>query len=395
MIWNLVVTGLLAALLAACGGGGGSGGGAAASSVGGVAAAGLVRNGVIKAYAVDALTGAKGALLGTTTTDANGAYSLSLGSYAGAVLVELEGAAGGISKYTDEATNTDVTLTAGAVFLRAAVANVLPGTPVTVALTPLTELAVQRATTGGTTPVAAIAAANTVVSDLFGVDIVGVRPVAPTVAAMGAAGVTDAQRTYALVLAGLSQQAGAATTAAMAGVITALNGGINAGNVMSGATATTLATAVNAYVDGANDTTNLSSASPLVTALTGGLGQRSATLVLNVTGVTGQNVYGLNALQVTMPASGYIVSTDSNTNLVTAADVAATTGGTVTAAFVSPVLTISVGSGTVITDGVVSVKLLVNAGFDVTAIQVSSPLFRDLNGAALVVPGASVTRSVN
>ena len=91
-VWARSRTALsMAALLAlaACGGGGGgsssSGGGAPSTvSVAGVASKGLLRNAVVTAYAV--INGAKGAALGSTTTDANGRYTLT-GLLSGALVL--------------------------------------------------------------------------------------------------------------------------------------------------------------------------------------------------------------------------------------------------------------------------------------------------------------------
>lgn len=379
-------------LLTACGGGGGST--PPVSSASGVASAGLVRNGVVKVYGVSAVDGAKGALLASTTTDATGSYSLSLGSYIGAVLVELEGGAGGVSKYTDEATGTEVTLPAGVVFLRAAYQSVAIGVPVTIALTPLTELAVQRATVGGKTPVAAIAAANQVVSDLFNIDIVGVKPVAPTATAMNASGVSDAQRTYTLALAALSQQAGAATTAAVTALITSINSGIGATtNVMDTITATNFTTSLNAFLATANNTTGFTAASPLVTAMTANLGKRTATIVLSVTGITGQSVGTLDTT-ITLPATGYTFTTDSTTNLVADADLATTTGGTVAARFASPTLSVSLANATSLTNGTVSIKMQVSPGFAAGNVQLGAVTYKNLNGFVITVSGAQATVAV-
>lgn len=381
-------------ILAACGGGGGSAP-SPSSSASGVASAGPVRNGVIKAYGVSAVDGAKGALLASTTTDANGSYSINLGSYEGALLVELEGGTNGVSKYTDEATAADVTLPAGTVFLRAAVSNITIGVPVNIALTPLTELAVKRSTIAGNSPPAAIIAANQVISDHYNVDIVGVNPVAPTTAAMNASGVTDAQRTYTLILAALSQQAGAATTTALTTLLGTINSGIGTTtNVMDTNTATNFINALNAYLapGNLNNITGITPTSPLVTTMEANIGKRTATITLSVTGISGKNVYGIDA-QVNLPITGYTFNADSN-GLVVAADVLVTTGGSVFARFATQVLAVAVANGTPLADGTITIKLPVNPGFDAATVLPGPVTYKDLNGNASTVSGAQIALAV-
>ncbi|MBJ6725343.1 hypothetical protein [Geomesophilobacter sediminis] len=177
--------------LASCGGGGG--GGTPSTRVSGVASKGIIKNGLIRIFALNA-DGSKGALLKETSTDANGAYSASF-SYSGAVLVEASGS------YTDEATGATKTIPADAP-LRAAVEQV-SGTAA-IAVTPLTELAVQRMEdpVSHNVTVAQIAATNAAVSALFQVDIVGTMPVDALSVTPGA---SNAQKEHALVLAAVSQ----------------------------------------------------------------------------------------------------------------------------------------------------------------------------------------------
>ena len=83
--------------LTACGGGAGSGGGSGPTgstipvgSVSGISFDGLILNGTVSVY--DFTTGAKGALLGQTTSDSSsGLYSLSLQVESRPVLVEITG----------------------------------------------------------------------------------------------------------------------------------------------------------------------------------------------------------------------------------------------------------------------------------------------------------------
>ncbi|KAF0218304.1 MAG: hypothetical protein FD174_3057 [Geobacteraceae bacterium] len=194
-IWLTAVLSFLVAAILGCGGGGGGGGTpAAAVTVSGVASKGPISGGTVKVFAIT--NGAKGAQLGstgTTSTDGNGTYSINIGSYTGPVLIEVTG-----GTYKDETnpSGNPVTLTTT---LRAALSNVTGN--VSTAVTPLTELAVQKA--GSSLTAATIDSANNLVSSLFQVDIINTMPVDATVTP--SAGVTSAQKDYALALAAISQ----------------------------------------------------------------------------------------------------------------------------------------------------------------------------------------------
>jgi len=183
--------------LAACGGGGGSAPGnsggsspAASTVISGVASKGLISNGNVIVFALNA-DGSTGTQLGRGTTDANGNYSVSIGTYSGPVLVEAYGG------YTDEATGLAKTISSNSP-LRAAFANV--SSSVTIAVTPLTDLAVRQA--GSLIPTN-ISAANGLVTELFKFDIIATMPVAPTASALSRT--TQAQKDYTLALAAVSQ----------------------------------------------------------------------------------------------------------------------------------------------------------------------------------------------
>ena len=139
--------------LSNCGGGGGGGSGGGGASIGGVASKGLISGGTVTVYSLNS-DGTKGDILGTTVTSSDGSYSINIGSYAGNVIIEVTG-----GTYKDEATGNIVNNTA---LLRAA-ANVSGS--VSIAVTPLTEIAVRRA---GTLTQSNIEAANTQVSNMIG-----------------------------------------------------------------------------------------------------------------------------------------------------------------------------------------------------------------------------------
>lgn len=189
---------LLLTALAACGGGGGGsgdeGGGITPKDniISGVASKGLIRNGTVMVYALTA-AGSKGNLLAQTSTDQQGQYTANVGPYFGPLLIEASG------NYLDEASGEIRTILPTEP-LRAALPAV-SGT-VKVAVTPLTELAVQEA--ANLTPTAIIGANNSV-SNLFNIDIIDTLPVEPSVSGMQNA--STSQKNYTLVLATISQLA--------------------------------------------------------------------------------------------------------------------------------------------------------------------------------------------
>jgi hypothetical protein len=180
--------------LISCGGGGGSPSlpTETGAMVNGVASKGLISGGTVKVYAIDS-NGQKGSLLGSTTTDSNGHYSIEI-IYDGPVLVEITG-----GTYIDEATGETKDL---AEPLRAA----LPHTSgdVDVAVTPLTEIAVRIAESSGSMDSTKIGDANDLISQILGDDIISTLPTdCEDTAEFSAA--SEAEKNYALLLAAISQ----------------------------------------------------------------------------------------------------------------------------------------------------------------------------------------------
>ncbi len=206
-IRSLFISLLVVVAVTACGSGGGGGSSAAntpqaTAVISGNAVAGPIVNGTVTAYAVTSL-GSKGASLGITTTDASGAYSLTL-NYTGAVFMEVTG-----GSYVDEATGKTVNVpTAPGSGLQAVVSNVVVGVSILAQITPLTTMAVARAQamTGGLTP-DNINAANLQVGYRFGsIYILSTQPINPLVV-NSATGATQDAINYGLILAGLSKEA--------------------------------------------------------------------------------------------------------------------------------------------------------------------------------------------
>lgn len=286
-------------LLTACGGGGSSlpavpvPAPAPVSSVEGVASKGLIAGGTVKVYAVSD-AGVKRSLLGEGTTDAKGHYKVAIGSYVGAVLVEVTG-----GSYEDEATHKTVQ-NSTTVPLRALYPDVAYGTT-TLQVTPLTELAAIHV--GTTMTPAAIRAANTLVSQVMKVDILTTAPVPPTEADFAAAGVTQAQRDYSLLLAAVSQLM-LTTGSTLEATLASLNSGLTASG-MSEPTATALSGALTAYIAANSAQTGVTTVPPALQNL--GTVTKKLTLSLNTSKAS--SVQAITTV-MTLPA-GLLVSADT------------------------------------------------------------------------------------
>jgi hypothetical protein len=289
---------VLLSLLAACGGGGGTKSNTTptVAVIKGVASKGIIANGTVTVFALNA-DGSKGAQLGTGSTDGTGAYSISIGSYTGPVIAEAYGG------YTDEATGLPMTVPALAP-LRAVLANV-SGT-VSLSVTPLSDLAVRQA---GTLTAQNIAAANTLISDLFNVDIVATAPVAPSAGAFQASTTTQAQKDYAIALAAISQQMQTGGTD-LAATLSSLNSGISAAG-MTPQTAATIIAAGNNFIAGPKNLTGVTSIADTSLQTVG-----STTMKLNVVlqGSAAASVKGIQAT-INFPA-GAVLKADATGKLL-------------------------------------------------------------------------------
>ena len=204
-----------ATLISACGGGGGDATPvnpvvpAATTSLTGVASKGPLKSALVQAFKVSD-AGTPGDKITEKETDANGGYTLELGTYSGAVQLVVN-VIPGKTKSKDEATGLDQTLPddfklrANMVVAAAGSSNQIQNA----SITPFTELAHKIAVDSGGLSKANIAAASKVVFDLIGVDPVATQPLDSTVAPP--AGATDDQKRYALYNAAISQMATGAT----------------------------------------------------------------------------------------------------------------------------------------------------------------------------------------
>ena len=179
----------------------GSGGGMTSSSVSGTVFNGPMTQATVTAYAID--NGVAGARIASVAADGQGNFTMPLGSYSGAVMLQMSG-----GTYTDEATGTAMTMGASDL-MSAVMPTVASGTAVSgVWLTAMTSMAQARAAgmAGGMTDIN-IAAANTAMGNYFSVgDILKTRPMDPTVAGSGTNASQDA-RNYGMTLAAMSQYA--------------------------------------------------------------------------------------------------------------------------------------------------------------------------------------------
>ena len=129
-------------LLFGCGGGGssattpiGTGGTIGANGmISGTAVKGPVSGGTVKAYAI--INGNMGMQLASAITDSQGNFNISIGDYAGPIMVQMSG-----GTYMEEATGATVTMAPGDV-MTAVMTTVSAGTTVPgIQITPLTSMA--------------------------------------------------------------------------------------------------------------------------------------------------------------------------------------------------------------------------------------------------------------
>lgn len=155
-----VATLVLSVQLSSCSGGGGSAEAPQTKTITGIAFKGPISDGSVSVHALES-NGSTGETLGTDITTSDGLFSIDIGSYSGDLLIKATG-----GTYTDEATGETKTN----VELRAAVTDV--NGSFSVAVSALSEIAVQLALLKGGMTKSNIEKANTIVSNLIGgVDI--------------------------------------------------------------------------------------------------------------------------------------------------------------------------------------------------------------------------------
>ena len=171
---------------------------------------GPIAGATVAAYAVNPTTGAAdtSSLLGTTTTDSNGNYTMTVSVSSGPVVIQLTG-----GSYTEEASNNVVQL--GSTTYSTILPSIAANAQLNVAVGPLPNMAyqafvsqVQAGLESGTTIAQLATNVNYQVSQGFGLpDVVGTLPANP----LGAIP-NDPTGQYALILAAISQAAQSAST---------------------------------------------------------------------------------------------------------------------------------------------------------------------------------------
>jgi len=249
---KIILTTLVLSIITACGGGGGSA--TAQGSISGTATKGPVSSATVTAYAIS--NGQIGAQIATAMTDANGNFTMTTGSYAGPVMLQMSG-----GTYKDEATGTtNMTMAPGDV-MTAVMPPVAAGAAISgIQVTPVTAMAQTMAQhmTGGMTD-ANIAAANTAMGSYFTVsDILHTRPMNPLVTVSGTGPSQDAQN-YGMALAAISQSAQTLGMTSSSAMVTALmndasdgvmDGKMGSSSVMMGGMAVTTALPATAGTSG-------------------------------------------------------------------------------------------------------------------------------------------------
>lgn len=188
---QLALSIFLALSVAACGGGGGGTSSTpttptVSTKIGGAAVKGIIKNGVVTAYELDA-SGSKKQQVGTATTNASGAYELTLSSSytGGALLIELSKGSGSkmvcdaLAGCNGTAYGAEMDLPDG--FNMTAIAPpASAGSTVKTQVTPFSHMAAKAAVkemSDGKAPAEAVMSAVTQINSIVGVDILTTQPV--------------------------------------------------------------------------------------------------------------------------------------------------------------------------------------------------------------------------
>lgn len=169
--------------------------------IGGTAYNGTMKQATVRAFAID--NGAMGAQLASTSTDAQGNFTLPIGTYAGPVMLQVVSA-----NYTDLALGTPMTMGPSDMMTMVMPTVASGATTSGVWVTPMTAMAQARARamTGGMTD-ANITAANTAVANYFMVtDMLHTQPMNPSVPS-SAATATQNMKNCGAVIGAMSQYA--------------------------------------------------------------------------------------------------------------------------------------------------------------------------------------------
>ena len=185
-----------------------------AANISGVAAKGIVTDGLVTAYLLDA-SGMKGAVVGTATTDADGNYSLeTTSSYNGTSPLLLELTPSDSTKMVCDSYNGCGTVEHGATIDLAGtdfmLTSVIPGTgsdsKISAAITASTNMAASSILSSGDVTDSSILETTSKINQVVGVNILETTPVNVASESILSAASIDSQR-YSIMLAALATQA--------------------------------------------------------------------------------------------------------------------------------------------------------------------------------------------
>lgn len=297
VVFSRAVATTIVLALAGCGGGGGgsglSGGGTPPPVEGvitGTVVKGPVNTATITAY--DISNGSVGSQVATGTTDAQGAFRLTVGSHTGPFMLQASG-----GTYTDEASGSSMPMLSGDV-MSAMLTSMTAGATVSgVQVTPLTSMAqaMSQHMSGGMSD-ANITSANGTVGSYFMVsDILHNVPINPLTSGSGTSGANQDSINYGMTLAAMSQYAQTQGMSSSSAMVTAMQsdatdgvmdgmmsgsavmmGGMGMGSALPTTAGTTgIATAMSAFTSSAQNHSGVALATmqTLINKLNGSNGQ--------------------------------------------------------------------------------------------------------------------------
>jgi hypothetical protein len=297
-----------------CGGGGSSSvttpgehGGTTGTTgiISGTAVKGPINGGAVTVFTVT--NGSMGTQLASGTTDSRGNYNISIGDYAGPVMLQMSG-----GTYVDEATGATVSMAPGDV-MTAVMTTLSSGTSVTgVQITPLTSMAQAMAhnMAGGMTD-ANVTAANTAIGNYFIVsDILHTAPMNPLAPGAGT-GATQDMRNYGMAIAAMTQYAKNIGMTSSSGIVTSMMNDASDG-VMNGMMGNTQIAMGGGMMSGGTMMLSTAGTTGLTTAMTQFIGS-----AMNQSGLTLSDMQALmdhlGSLNGQLPASGGIVTGGTGT----------------------------------------------------------------------------------
>ncbi len=411
---KMVAVATVSTLLFACGGGGGgSSTPSQGTTVNGIAQAGIFTKGkaIFKGYSGSAKN-KEYTITFTNFSSPLGAFKANVGSYSGPLTVSVSG------YYTDEATNKIITVSEGSP-LKAAIPQSSVTDGVTVPVTPLTDIAANKAITAGLTN-DSITQNNQGVAQLFGLtDVTKTIPAAPTAANLTST-TGKSENTYAVALVKLSEYVAqyAATSSgtttstvtndelktALPAALAQLSSGISvtAGTGSSSTptvaiTAPELKTTLTTIMTNTTTTVNGSSVTMSSTALgsiSGALTTAASTLSINkyvlyVSGDPAIQIYGIQ-VDIAIPDT-VTITADSNGVITTGAVTSAISGGIINGTLKNSTLKLTFVAGNGFTANVTAGKLasIISKGTGSATLNPVNIKAFDKNGNLLT--GVSIT----